>query len=262
MIDLSIVLPTCNRAELLRDAIAAIARTTRSAFEIIVVDGASTDHTREVVSEAQETFGGQVRAIFEPAREGFVRAVNKGFRAARGRCLTWLNDDARPADGALDAAVDQIDRAYDLGRNVAFVAMFHHWKSMKNIAYETTQNGTTYRLCHVRGTLYANFPVGRRETFEHLDYFDERFFVCAADPDLSLKAWAAGMAIEPAYGAIIDHDECEDERRVIDSPRANRDNLALFAKWNLPPRNTWRNEFDPANPCTLAIPGMASTRAA
>jgi GT2 family glycosyltransferase len=248
MLDLSIVLPTCNRALLLGKALAAIVSGLRSSFEIIVVDGASSDATADVLSDARRGLGNSLQVIREERREGFVRAANKGFRAARGRYLTWLNDDARPLPGAFDLALQQFETCRP---DIAFVAMFHRWHSLKNVAYETVHRGQIYRLCHVRGTLYANFPVGRREIFEQLGYFDERYFLCAADPDLSLKAWHAGMQIVPAYGALIDHDEIEDERRAGDSIRATQDNQKLFAKWDLPSKNLDRNDFDPARPCTL-----------
>jgi GT2 family glycosyltransferase len=248
MLDLSIVLPTCNRAALLEKALAAIESGTRCSHEVIVVDGASSDDTKEVLAHAAWTMGDRLRVIREDQREGFVKAANKGFRAAIGRYMTWLNDDARPLHGALDAAIQQLEI---VGEDVAFVAMFHRWHSMRNIAYETEHRGRRYRLCHVRGTLYANFPVGRRETFERLGYFDERYYVCAADPDLSLKAWNAGLRIMPAYGAIIDHDELNDERRITDATVGEEDNDKLFAKWDLPPKNNFRNDFDAAHPCTL-----------
>lgn len=248
MFDLSIVIPTCNRADLLERGLRAIAEGTRCAHEIIVVDGASTDHTPQVLERAAWTLGDRLRVIREDRREGFVRAANKGLRSARGRNLTWLNDDARPLVGAYDAAVEQIDAAAD---DVAFLAMFHPWNSTRNIAYETTRGSNRYRLCHVRGTLYANFAMGRRTTFEELDYFDERFYFYAADPDLSLKAWHAGMRVDPAYLALIDHDEHADDRRLVDTDRARADNENLFQKWNLPPKNTTWNDFDAARPCTL-----------
>ena len=103
----------------------------------------------------------------------------------------------------------------------------------------------------MRGTLYANFAIGRRETFERLGYFDERYFLYAADPDLSLKAWHAGLRVEPAYLAYIDHDEHADDRRVVDADRGKADNERLFAKWDLPAKNPYRNDFDAACPCTL-----------
>jgi GT2 family glycosyltransferase len=248
MLDLSIVLPTCNRAAMLERAIAAIEATTRVSHEIIVVDGASSDKTQQVLADAQKKLGDKLRIIREPRREGFVKAANKGFRAARGKNMIWLNDDARPLHGALDKAIELLD---EQPTTVAFAALFHKWNSPMNIAYEAVYNNTAYRLCHVRGTLYANFPMGRRETYERLGYFDERYFVCAADPDLSLKAWYTGMSIIPAWGSFIDHDEVEDMRRSVDAQRAYHDNDKLFRKWDLPEKNPYRNDFDPDHPCTV-----------
>src|SRR5450432_167345 len=165
MLELSIVLPTCNRSALLEKCLSSIAKSVQCEHEIIVVDGASSDHTRDVLSDASRQLGERLRVIREPQREGFVKAANKGFRAARGKNMTWLNDDARPLPGALDLAIQTLDAQPE---NVAFVAMFHRWNSMRNIAYETQHAGKTFRLCHVRGTLYANFPMGRRTTYERL----------------------------------------------------------------------------------------------
>jgi GT2 family glycosyltransferase len=248
MIDLSIILPTCNRADLLGRCLESIQTAVSCSYEIIVVDGASTDQTPAVLGRAGKTFGDRLKIIREENRAGFVRAANRGFRAAGGRNMTWLNDDARPLPGALDQAINQLDSS---ASNVGFMAMFHRWNSIRNIAYETVHENRVYRLCHIRGTLYANFAMGKRETFERLGYFDEGYYFCAADPDLSLKAWNAGLVIEPAFGAIIDHDETPDDRRDSDSIRAQQDNGRLFTKWNLPPKNPFRNDFDPANPCTL-----------
>ena len=248
MFDLSIVLPTCNRAAHLKNAIKTIVARTNCKFELIVVDGASTDATASVLRDAKDLLGDRLRVIIEEKREGFVRATNKGFRAAAGRNLTWLNDDAWPIGASLDFAVQQMDMSES---TVAFVAMFHRWHSRWNIAYETQLENRKYQLCHVRGTLYANFPIGKRQTYEKLGFFDERYFVCAADPDLSLKAWHAGMTVVPAFGAIIDHDEVVDDRRNVDSTRGEQDNTRLFDKWNLPQRNPAKNDFDPARPCTL-----------
>jgi GT2 family glycosyltransferase len=247
MFDLSIVLPTCNRGPLLLKALMAIERTTHCSYEVIVVDGASNDSTNEVLFLASSVMGPRLRVVREGKREGFVRACNKGFRLARGRNLCWLNDDARPLDGALDNAIAQLDSSAD---SVGFVAMFHPWHHQKNVAYRRQVQAREFHLCHVRGTLYANFPVGRRETFERLNHFDERYFVCAADPDLSLKAWNAGLTVEPACNSFIDHDETNDDRRAVDSPRGQIDNEKLFAKWNLPPKSSV-NDFNPARPCTL-----------
>ena len=52
-------------------------------------------------------------------------------------------------------------------------------------------------------------------------------------------------------GAYVEHDEHADDRRSDDGERGRLDNEKLFAKWDLPPKNERRNDFDPARPCTL-----------
>lgn len=259
MIDVSIILPTCNRGELLSRCVETIARDVRCRWELVVIDGASGDDTWERLVRHQRDLGDRMKIIREPKRRGFVKAMNEAFLHATGRNMMWLNDDARPLPGAIDEAVRQIDH---VPANVGFLAMFHRWHSPRNVAYQTVVSGATYSLCHIRGTLYANFPIGRREMFDRLGYFDDRYAFCAADPDLSLKAWFAGYRVEPAWGVCIDHDETQDERRADDLPRMHADNTRLFAKWNLPPRNPYRNDFDPAHPCTLRGMNESSREAA
>jgi GT2 family glycosyltransferase len=115
MFDLSIVIPTCNRAQLLRRNLASL-RDVRCSFEVIVVDGASEDGTAQVLADAGRDFGDRLKVIREEQRQGFVRAANKGFRAAAGRNMIWLNDDALALPGTLDEAVRQIDLASNVIR--------------------------------------------------------------------------------------------------------------------------------------------------
>ena len=256
--DLSIVIPTCNRAPLLEACLRTVRQTVHCAYEVIVVDGASYDDTPAVLAEAADHLGERLRVVAEHHRGGFVKATNLGLRAARGEFVTWLNDDARPLPGALDRAVIQAATA---PADVALVALYHRFHGPRNVAARTEVDGQSYALCHVRGTLYANFAVGRRATFERLDHLDERFYFYGADPDLSLKAWHAGLRVVPARdGIAIDHDEVEDDRRAADAGEGRQDNAKLFAKWNLPPANPFGNSFDPAQPCTLR--GLRSGNAA
>lgn len=248
MFDLSIVIPTCNRAVSLSSCLDAVRSHTQCIYEIIVVDGASSDSTAEVLRAAQSSLGERLQVIREGEREGFVRATNKGFRAARGRYLTWLNDDARPLSGALDRALDQL--AFS-PRTVGMVAMFCPAHSKRNIAFEAIHQGRAFHLQHVRGTLYANFGIALRSLWHRLGYFDERYYLNAADPDFSLKVWHSGLSVVPAIGSLIDHDEVEDARRDSDRGRGAEDNAKLFAKWALPERNESVNDFNQLRPCTV-----------
>jgi GT2 family glycosyltransferase len=254
MFDLSIIIPTCNRAPLLRGLLRNLDDGIECTHEIIIIDGNSADETAEVLESASRYFGSRLKVIRERQREGFVRAANKGFRIAGGRNLAWLHDDSRPFPGALDEAVRQMDGAQP---DVALLAMFHRYNFQRNVSYEAIHNNRMFRLCHVRGTLFGNFSIGRRQTFEQLGWFDERYFTYSADRDLAMKAWNSGMKVEPAYGVFIDNDEPLDTLRAKQSSRSDEDGQKLLAKWNLPEKNVRWNDFDPCAPSTLR--GLSDT---
>lgn len=256
MRELSIILPTCNRAALLDRCLTTLARNVFVDYEIIVVDGASTDRTPDVLDRACDFFEDRLVWVREDKRQGFVRAANKGFLIAEGQFITWLNDDARPLPGSYANAIEQLKNGPD-----GLIAMYHRWKSPRNIACEKSIDGSAYQLCHVRGTLYANFALARQQTFDRLNYFDQRYRFYGADPDFSLKAWHAGIPVIPAESSFIDHDQHEDQRRSADAEQARRDNEKLFAKWDLPPVNPQRNDFDLRHPCTLREPRRQSPAA-
>jgi len=245
---LSIVVPTFQRAQLLERCLISVERGTHCDFELIVVDGGGTDATPEVLERARQRIGARLQVIREEPRQGFTRAVNRGLRAATGRFITWLNDDARPMLGTLDEAVEQMQAAK---ADVGLLALFHRWHGTKNVAYETNLAGRCFRLLHARGTLFANFGVARRETFASLGFFDERFQVQASDADFSMKVWNSGLKVEPAYMTAIDHDEHYDARRDADEKQIKADNEALLAKWEFEHRKDDHEDFDPTHPCTL-----------
>ena len=158
MIDLSIVIPTTNRAASLASCLATIRNSVTCSHEVIVVDGASLDYTPEVLESEEAAIGDRLQVIREPRREGFVRAANKGFRQASGKYLTWMNDDARPLPGCFECAIACLEEA---DNRTALAALFHSTPVTRNIAIETRHLNRAFHVLHVRGTLYANFGVGR-----------------------------------------------------------------------------------------------------
>jgi glycosyltransferase involved in cell wall biosynthesis len=86
----SVIIPTCDRAEPLRVAISSVLAQTFQDFEIVVVDDAASDATREVVDSFGER---RMQYIRHPARRGGSAARNTGIRASRADCLAFLDDD-------------------------------------------------------------------------------------------------------------------------------------------------------------------------
>ena len=80
----SVIIPTYNRAEVLRQALESVAAQTCESLEIIVVDVGSNDNTGEVLAG----FGNRILAI-----QGNRAARNIGIDAATGEYLAFLDDD-------------------------------------------------------------------------------------------------------------------------------------------------------------------------
>ncbi len=246
---LSIIVATYRRLPRLQRCIESIRLHVRTPCETIVVTPDGSDGTLDWLGEQQD-----LRVIREERREGATRAYNKGFRTARGQYVMWLNDDARVLPGAVEAALQFIQRA-DCG-DVGVVAFYHNFDQSRNRLDTVEHAGRTYAMYNVRGWPYANFGLLRRSLLQELDYLDERYYFCAWDPDLSLKVQKiAGLRVVGCRAALIDHEELIDERKTADLTIATRDNEKLFAKWNLPPKDSYPDPA-PAYQAMLAERGF------
>lgn len=100
--DISVVIPTRNRACHLGRPLQALARQSfpRERFEVLVVDNASTDDTRNVASEFGRAFP-HFRVLSE-SQLGAARARNCGIRESVGELALLLDDDVIPGPRLLE----------------------------------------------------------------------------------------------------------------------------------------------------------------
>jgi glycosyltransferase involved in cell wall biosynthesis len=90
MAQVSVVIPTCNRAELLGTAIRSVLTQTFQDFEIVIVDDGSSDATRELVESFDDP---RIRYIRHPAARGGAAARNTGIAQSRAEYVAFLDDD-------------------------------------------------------------------------------------------------------------------------------------------------------------------------
>lgn len=86
----SIVIPTYNRAKLIRRALASILEQTLQDFEIIIVDDASQDDTESVVKSLTDS---RIKYLQHQTNLNGSAARNTGIKAARGEYLALLDSD-------------------------------------------------------------------------------------------------------------------------------------------------------------------------
>ncbi|MFZ6028672.1 MAG: glycosyltransferase family 2 protein [Chloroflexota bacterium] len=108
----SVVVPTCNRPEMLDRCLAALVvqRFDPSAYEILVVhDGALPGKglavQRIITRHASRPNRPVIRYLPLRARTGPAAARNVGWRAARGRVIAFTDDDCIPSPGWLQAGL-------------------------------------------------------------------------------------------------------------------------------------------------------------
>jgi glycosyltransferase involved in cell wall biosynthesis len=116
--DITVVISTYNRCELLPAAIESVLRQEASgiSYELIVVDNNSTDRTKEVVHSFISR-GDNLKYVFEP-RQGLSYGRNAGIANARGAIIVFFDDDVRAQPDWLA----NIKRSFDLYTDMDCVA--------------------------------------------------------------------------------------------------------------------------------------------
>jgi GT2 family glycosyltransferase len=98
----SVIINTLNRRESLARTLRALEQQTHSGFEVVVVDGPSTDGTSEML---HADFRDRIRMMdCDKAHLGLSR--NLGVAAAAGEIVVFTDDDTVPPPGWLDVLVD------------------------------------------------------------------------------------------------------------------------------------------------------------
>ena len=97
--NVSVIIPSFNAREHLRDCIRAVVSSAAGfAEEVLVIDNASTDGSPEAI-EAE--FAG-VRVVRNTNNSGFAGAVNQGLKLASGQYLMLLNSDVIIRDNTIE----------------------------------------------------------------------------------------------------------------------------------------------------------------
>jgi len=112
-IRLSICIATYNRAKYISETLDSIISQVNDDVEILVVDGASNDNTREIV-EGYERLCPQLRYVRLPVKGGVDEDYAKAVELASGGYCWLMTDDDVLKDGAVKKVLNAIDKKYGL----------------------------------------------------------------------------------------------------------------------------------------------------
>jgi GT2 family glycosyltransferase len=97
----SIITPSYNQASYLEQTIQSVLEQDYARIEYLVIDGASTDSSVEIIRKYADRFAYWVAE----KDNGQAEAINKGLRRAKGEILGWLNSDDYYLPNTISAVV-------------------------------------------------------------------------------------------------------------------------------------------------------------
>ena len=206
----TVVIPTLDARDLLRDALTSLEQQTVRP-DVVVVDNGSGDGTAEMVAGE---FPG-VRLVRNERNLGFGRAVNRGAAEARTEILILVNNDAVCEPGFVERICEPFAEAcVGMVAGVLAQSAAPDRIDSAGIEVDPTLRSFDYLwnrpLTKLRQAADPLGPCGgaaayRLSAFQEVGGFDDAFFAYWEDVDLALRLRQAGWECRLAPGARALH---------------------------------------------------------
>ncbi len=181
--EVSVVIPTRDRADLVGRAIASVLAQSRPPDEVIVVDDGSTDATEEAVRR----FAGVRYLGVEP--RGVSGARNHGIAAASGEWLAFLDSDDEWLPEKLEEQLAALAAQPEYRVCHADEIWIRNGRRVNPRRRHAKQGGWIFRHCLPLCAISPSAVVIHRSIFERVGLFDEELPACE-DYDLWLRVSA------------------------------------------------------------------------
>lgn len=179
----SIITVCYNSEATIERTIKSVLNQTYQNIEYIIVDGASTDGTLNIVKAYEAKFEGRMRVISEPD-DGIYFAMNKGIGIASGQLIGMINSDDWYESDAVETMVNFYDNMSEVDRKYCILyGGMASWLGDEKKSYsvgnhENMGNGDmtiSHPTCFVSKVLY-----------EELGGYDTKY-ISASDYDFMLR---------------------------------------------------------------------------
>ncbi|MYM11050.1 glycosyltransferase family 2 protein [Muribaculum intestinale] len=179
---ISIITATWNSGATLRDTLESVLQQSYTNYEILIIDGGSSDNTHDIVEEYIPKFDGRLH-WHTGKDKGLYDAMNKGIARATGDIIGILNSDDFYADSDVLSRIAEgcrnVEAVYG---NLDFVDASDTSKVVRQWRGSQHRPGAFLKGWHpAHPTFYA-----RRKCYERLGGFDISFDV-SADFELMLR---------------------------------------------------------------------------
>jgi glycosyltransferase involved in cell wall biosynthesis len=189
---ISIITPSYNQAQFLERTILSILNQNYPNLEYIIIDGGSTDGSVDIIKK----YGEYLAYWVSEPDNGQSEAINKGFKAATGDYVGWLNSDDELNRGSLWALARSFLTQRELEREIVlyFCIVELVDEVGRHLKLEAFNEKPTFN-----SVLYEKAPALQpgsfylREALGKVGYLDENLNFCM-DFDLWLKLLRIGEA--------------------------------------------------------------------
>jgi len=222
---MSIIAATRNRAPQLKRMLDQVLEDTYPYLEIIIVDGASTDGTVDLLKSYSDK---RLRWLSEPDG-GEYYAVNKAVALSTKEIIKPMTDDDLIRPGAILTAGSYLENHPEVeilfGQSVI-------WDTRGGKATKTggwlAKDKSTLTMSHwLRGTTQAELVASfiRRRVFEQIGSFATEYI--AGDTEFAMRAVAAGVKMDVCAEVFIDYHITGANTILTKRLAMNRDRFVL-----------------------------------
>lgn len=227
----SVVIGSFNRYGFLKGIVNNIRKELKSlSYEMIVVDGGSTDGSVEWLNQQKDviTILQHNRGIWQDKpieRRSWGYFTNLAFKAAQGKYILMLSDDCLLVPNAVQNGVKVFEDLLKSGRKIGGVAFYwREWPDKKD--YWVT--------LVLENRMMINHGLFLRSAAEEVGWIEEDAYdFYHADSDFALKLWHKGYEIVDSPHSFVEHYEhLGTNIRRENVQRASEDWQTLLRRWS------------------------------
>ena len=178
--EISVVIPTYNRYELLRRALSSVFAQTQRVDEIIVVDDGSTDDTAQITEDFPS-----ITYIYQENR-GVSAARNTGIKKAKNEWIAFLDSDDEWHPQKIEEQTQFHSNNSDILMSYTDECWIRDDKEVKVPKKYAKVGGEIFEACLSHCIIAPSAVLMHKSLFEKYGYFDEELEVCE-DYDLWLR---------------------------------------------------------------------------
>ena len=203
--DISVVIPTFDRASVLPRALDSVVRQTRSPAEVIVVDDGSTDDTAELVERRFPS----VRLLRQVNR-GVSAARNRGIEASESEWIALLDSDDEWWPRKLERQMSALKERPELRVCHTDEIWIRHGRRVNQRRIHAKRGGWIFEHCLPRCAMSPSSIVIHRSVFDEVGMFDEELPACE-DYDLWLRICSRYPVLCVDEPLVVKHGGHEDQ---------------------------------------------------